>query len=142
MICKINEHKPYRAGKHSVFTSSENGCTHRGKNTSRCEVRQFKIDGEVFTTSETVSRCDYLLLNDDLNTSYYIELKGSDLSKAIEQIESTISMISPSIPEYKIFRRIVYRTGSHKIRESKVILWKKKYGTTAKISERTLEESI
>lgn len=113
MKYSINDYPPYRAGKHSVFTSSENGCTHCGKNTSQCMVRQFKIDGGVFTDG-TTPRCDYLLLNDDRHTSYYIELKGSDLPKAIEQLEHTISMISPSIPDYKVFRRIVYRTGSHK----------------------------
>ena len=141
MICRINEYQPYRAGKHSVFTSSENGCIHRGKNTSQCEVRQFQIDGGVFT-DETTPRCDYLLLNDDLRTSYYIELKGSDLPKAIEQIENTITMIRPSIPEYRVFRRIIYRTGSHRIRESKVVFWQKKHGNTAQIKERKLEEII
>lgn len=141
MKYSINDYPPYRAGKHSVFTSSENGCTHCGKNMSQCMVRQFKIDGGVFTDG-TTPRCDYLLLNDDRHTSYYIELKGSDLPKAIEQLEHTISMISPSIPDYKVFRRIVYRTGSHKIRESKVVLWQRKHGSSVQIKARKLEENI
>lgn len=141
MICKINEQIPYRAGENPIYISTENRCTHIGKNTSLCSVRQFKIDGGVFTDG-TTSRCDYLLLNDNLHTSYYIELKGLDLPKAIEQIENTISIIGPSIPEYKIFRRIIYRTGSHKIRESKVVLWLKKHINTAQIKERRLEENI
>ena len=141
MSVSIHDYTPYRAGKHAVFISSENGCTHQGKNTKRCEVRQFKIDGGVFTDG-TTPRCDYLLLNDDRHTSYYIELKGSDLPKAIEQLEHTISRIAPSIPEYTVFRRIVYRTGSHKIRESKVVLWQKKHGRSVQIKERKLEENI
>lgn len=141
MICQINAYTPYREGSHSEFTSSENGCEHRGKNIARCNVRQFKIDGGVFK-DETTPRCDYLLLNDDRTTSYYIELKGSDLPKAIEQLEHTISMIAPSIPDYTVFRRIVYRTGSHKIRESKVVLWQKKHGNSAQIKARKLVENI
>lgn len=141
MSVSINDYTPHRAGKHAVFTSSENGCIHQGNNTERCEVRQFKIDGGVLTNG-TTPRCDYLLLNDDRHTSYYIELKGSDLPKAIEQLEHTISRIAPSIPEYKVFRRIVYRTGSHKIRESKVVLWQKKHGSSVQIKARKLEENI
>lgn len=140
MSVDINSYKPYRAGTHSVFTSTENNCTHKGKNVSRCEVRQFKIDGDVFKDGDA-QRCDFLLLNDDKRTSYYIELKGSDLPKAINQIERTVAVISPSLPNYKIFRRIVYRTGTHRIHESKVVLWKKE-NRTALIRERLLEEDI
>lgn len=140
MSVNINSHKPYCEGKHSVFISKENNCTHRGKNASRCAVRQFKIDGDVFKDGDA-QRCDFLLLNDDKQTSYYIELKGSDLPKAINQIEHTIAIISPSLPNYKVFRRIVYRTGTHRIRESIVIQWRKK-NRTALIRERLLEEDI
>ena len=60
---------------------------HVGKNKNRHMIRQFKVDGEVVAAGDMSPRCDYLLLNDDAKTSYYIELKGSDLVKAIEQIE-------------------------------------------------------
>ena len=92
MPYNINDYKPFRTGQYPVFTSSENGCRHIGNNTKRQYVRHFKVDGEIFTgTVET--RCDYLLLNDDTKTAYYIELKGSDLSKAIRQIENTITLL-------------------------------------------------
>ena len=39
----------------------------------------------------------------------------------IEQIESTIREIHWSISEYIVFKRIVYKTGTHKIQESSVI---------------------
>ena len=122
----INGCRPYREGRHQTFTSSEKRCTHVGKNIDRNEVRQFKVDGEVLQAGDTDSRCDYLLLNDEKQSSYYIELKGSDLKKAIQQIEDTISMISPSIPTYTIFRRIIYRTGSHNVHDSEVTFWKGK----------------
>ena len=108
MRCNINDFTPYRAGQHSVFTSAENRCTHVGKNKNRHMIRQFKVDGDVVAAGDMSPRCDYLLLNDDAKTSYYIELKGSDLVKAIEQIETTVAMIAPSIPEYTVLRRIVF----------------------------------
>ena len=138
----INGCRPYREGRHQTFTSSEKRCTHVGKNIDRNEVRQFKVDGEVLQAGDTDSRCDYLLLNDEKQSSYYIELKGSDLKKAIQQIEDTISMISPSIPTYTIFRRIIYRTGSHNVHDSEVTFWKGKNKGPAIIKERMLEENI
>lgn len=141
MTIDINSCKPFRAGKHPEFHSSEKGCTHIGQNVHRHSVRQFKIDGGVVTGAD-FQKCDFLLLNDDAQTSYYIELKGSDLAKAIDQIENTVSMISASIPQYRIFRRIVYRTGSHSIKTSKVTLWQRKHGRLAQIKERMLQENI
>ena len=105
-------------------------------------IRQFKVDGEVVAAGDMSPRCDYLLLNDDAKTSYYIELKGSDLVKAIEQIETTVAMIAPSIPEYTVLRRIVFRTGTHGIQTRPVLSWKRKHGNTVVIKERLLEETI
>lgn len=144
MSCQININKcmPHREGTHQTFTSSENGCTHVGINVDRNVVRQFKVDGEVLQEGHADSRCDYILLNDDKKSSYYIELKGSDLKKAIQQIEDTINMIAPSIPTYMVFRRIIYRTGSHDVHDSKVTFWKGKNKGSVIIKSRMLEENI
>lgn len=139
MPYNINDYQPFRTGQYPVFTSSENGCRHIGNNTKRQYVRHFKVDGEIFTgTVET--RCDYLLLNDDTKTAYYIELKGSDLSKAIRQIENTIKLLSPSLPGYAVLRRIVYHTGSHNVHASEVLRWKARY--KAVVKERAYSENI
>lgn len=134
MSYDIKKYMPFREGEHSVFSSSENGCRHIGNNVNRQHIRHFKIDEEVFNGSSE-ERCDYLLLNDDAGTSYYIELKGSDLSKAIRQIENTIRLISSSLPGYKIFRRIVYRTSSHDVHSSDILRWKAKEKTVIKQRE-------
>lgn len=139
MAYNINDYTPFREGKHPVFSSSENGCRHIGNNVSRQYIRHFKVDGEVFSGSGE-ERCDYLLLNDEAKTSYYIELKGSDLSKAIRQIENTIKLIAPSLSGYAVFRRIIYHTGSHNVRASDVLRWKAK--RSAVIKEREYSENI
>ena len=128
MSYNIKDYTPFREGKHPVFSSSENGCRHIGNNVSRQYIRHFKIDGEVFRSSGE-ERCDYLLVNDDAKTSYYIELKGSDLSKAIRQIENQAG-----------FRRIIYHTGSHNVRASDVLRWKAKHKVV--IKEREYPENI
>lgn len=112
MPYNINDYQPFREGRHTVFTSPENGCKHIGKNVNKQYIRHFKVDGEVFN-GPGEERCDFLLINDESTpkTSYYIELKGSDLPKAIRQIENTIKLLSPSLPGYVVLRRIVYHTG-------------------------------
>ena len=137
----INNCVPYRAGTCSSFVSSENGCKHEAKNPDKKAIRQFKVDGEVFPKGHDPERCDWLLLDDTKGNAYYIELKGSDIPHAIEQIESTIREIHWSISEYIVFKRIVYKTGTHKIQESSVIKWKQR-NKNAIIKEKQLTENI
>ena len=137
----INNCVPYRAGTCSSFVSSENGCKHEAKTPDKKAIRQFKVDGEVFPKGHDPERCDWLLLDDTKGNAYYIELKGSDIPHAIEQIESTIREIHWSISEYIVFKRIVYKTGTHKIQESSVIKWKQR-NKNAIIKEKQLSENI
>ncbi len=138
----INTCKPYREGTHPRFISAENRCTHIGKNPSGHKVRQFKVDGEVFRKGTMPQRCDYLLLNDTARESYYIELKGSDIPKATQQIDDTVDLLCDSLPGYKIFRRIVYKSGTHKIDEDSVIKWKRRHKGSVCIKHERMEENI
>ena len=139
----INKCKPRREGRHSVFSATEEGCTYVGHNPEKKYVRQFLVDGDVFPRGEQPPRCDILLLNDTDSKSYYIELKGTDIPKAVRQIENTISMVSPSIKDYTVFCRIVvHKARTHKIKVPPVIAWQKKYGKHAIIHSIKLEENI
>jgi len=137
----INDYTPRRSGTYTEFVSSENGCKHIGRNISRHEIRQFKIDGEVIAKNADTARCDYLLLNDEAKRAYYIELKGSDLERAIQQIESTVQMFQPSLPDYTTYRRIIYFSGTTDIKGSAVQRWKAKHHT-AVIRRRLYSEAI
>jgi hypothetical protein len=53
-------------------------------------VVKIHIDDEVITDSEG-KRCDYLLLCGEKERAVFIELKGRDLKKAIEQLSATIN---------------------------------------------------
>lgn len=137
----INDFTPHRAGTYTEFVSSENGCKHIGRNVSGHEIRQFKIDGEVITKNADTARCDYLLLNDEAKRAYYIELKGSDLEKAIQQIEATVRMLQDSLTGYATYKRIIYFSGTTDIKGSAVQRWKAKH-PTAIIRHRLYSESI
>ena len=137
----INDYTPCRSGTYAEFVSSENGCKHIGRNVSGHKIRQFKIDGEVIAKNADTIRCDYLLLNDEAKRAYYIELKGSDLEKAIQQIEATVRMLQDSLTGYATYRRIIYFSGTTDIRGSAVQRWKAKHHT-AVIRRRLYSEAI
>ena len=137
----INDYTPCRSGTYAEFVSSENGCKHIGRNVSGHEIRQFKIDGEVIAKNADTARCDYLLLNDEAKRAYYIELKGSDLEKAIQQIEATVQMFQTSLPGYTTYKRIIYFSGTTDIKGSAVQRWKAKH-PTAIIRRRLYSEAI
>lgn len=96
-MTNINEYTPFRKGTYPTFSCSENKCTYLGNNPERKEIRQFQIDGGVFPKGTTPARCDWLFLNDTDLAVYYVELKGSDIPRAIAQIQSTENEIHPSV---------------------------------------------
>lgn len=123
------ELKPCLEGRHRQFVSSENHCKHIGDNSKEKYIRQIKVDGDVFPPGKQPKRCDYLLLNDTDKVAYYIELKGSDIRTAIEQIDNTVSLIAPIIKDYTvIFRRIIlHKVRPHEIQDNHVTKWKRRH---------------
>lgn len=77
---------------------------HKGNNPDRAYVTHYKIDGIVIKSGR---RCDYLLLNEESHIAYLIELKGSDLVKAAEQLEATELTLKHELSDYKVQYRIV-----------------------------------
>lgn len=88
------------------IVSKDKGNTqyHKGYNSRKEYVTHYKIDGIVIKTG---SRCDYLLINEDAMAAYLIELKGSDLVKAAEQIEATEKILKQELSGYSLQYRIV-----------------------------------
>lgn len=139
----INNYSPSQEGTYPIFVSEENNCKHIANNIHRAKIRKYKIDGDVFKRSDTsVERCDYLLLNDAAKTSYYIELKGTDILKASRQIDNTVSIFSDSLPDYVIFPRIIFMSGTHQVNGSKIIKWKKKHKGLAVVTRLQYSENI
>lgn len=138
----INLYEAKRSGKDPRFCSEEKGCVHLGINSDKNWCRHFRVDGGVYPRGQAEKRCDFLLLNDDKKDAYFIELKGSDLNQAISQVENTVEDIRRSISEYRILRRIIYKSGTHDIRSSSVTKWKSKYKGSAVVKQKRMEEKI
>ena len=77
---------------------------HKGIDKSKMYVTHYKLDGEIIKNG---SRCDYLLINEEKHIAYLIELKGSDLIKAVQQLETTEKTLRQELSEYSLQYRIV-----------------------------------
>ena len=69
------------------------------RNAGRSRVRRIRIDGCVLKDEPA---CDYLLIN-SCDEERYIELKGSDVRRAFEQIENTIIRVGVNTLERKLY---------------------------------------
>ncbi|MGI0493183.1 hypothetical protein ACN4EG_15475 [Alkalinema pantanalense CENA528] len=72
-------------------------------NTAQVEILKIKVDGCVVCDSKTL-RCDFALLP-DREVEIYVELKGNDVAHAVEQLKSTIGLISE---DPKRFRKLCF----------------------------------
>jgi hypothetical protein len=74
------------------------------KNPNQRNLELISVDECCFSGSA----CDFLMLVED-KAVYLIELKGSDVEKAIKQIESTLNTLSDKLKHKTIYVRIVPR---------------------------------
>ena len=74
--------------KKIISRDTKSRCEHRAHNPERNLVRHYQIDGGVIV-DKAVQKCDFLLLNDDKKNAYLIELKGTHILKALQQLEET-----------------------------------------------------
>lgn len=68
-------------------------------NPNQHQILKIKVDGCVLKDNETL-RCDYALVP-SIDVEIYVELKGSDISHAVKQVESTIQLLSDNIKKIK-----------------------------------------
>ena len=74
------------------------------KNQSSDRLSKYRVDNCLIILG---LRCDYLLLNCDKRQSFFVELKGSDLISAVDQIDKTIDTLRDSLSGFSIHGRIV-----------------------------------
>lgn len=78
---------------------------HRALNMDACLVTQYRIDGDVIRDASIC--CDFLVMNDDRRDAYLIELKGSDIDHALDQLEATAARFQTELREYRVRYRLV-----------------------------------
>jgi hypothetical protein len=90
------------------------------QNDSQDILSKYKVDGCLIDDED--SKCDFLLLNCSKGISYFVELKGSDLIKAVEQIDHSINILHKDFKEYSVEARIVLtRVNTTDLKSSKLI---------------------
>lgn len=114
---ELSDYKSLCSERQSVIVSKENGRQHIAKNKDRNQVRQYQIDGVILKRQ---TACDYLVLNDDKKTAYFIELKGTDIIHAGEQLEAGANALKGQLSGYRPhFRIVATKIGTHKIHDSR-----------------------
>lgn len=120
-------------------------------NTQKKTIVSYKMDGGIVymdvAVPEQTARCDYLyVINGEKPTVVLTELKGVDVRKAMNQINSTLDLFDSFFRKCsKIYGRIVVSSSIPKIRATPehVKLQKKlkdSYGGNLKIGELKMEE--
>lgn len=93
-------------------------------------VRQYQIDGNIIGAN-TEEKCDFIVFNDEKRYAYLIELKGSDIDKAVNQLKNTANILESDLSGYHVFYRIIYSgKGTTRINERKLNNWKRSLGKT------------
>lgn len=74
----------------SRFTVQENRRTFSiNKNVCEVDLEKIKVDGFLIN-STAIKKCDYLYIYNKSNTYIFVELKGSDIKHALDQLKSVI----------------------------------------------------
>jgi hypothetical protein len=82
----------------------EKGKEYKALNPKRRRMLRYRIDGTIIDVGRC---CDFAMGLPQLDTVYFIELKGTDLKEAASQILATVTALEPKIHDYIIHGRIV-----------------------------------
>ena len=80
----------------SLIVFSENKSKITFENPDHNTYRAIQVDGCVFSDADG-HKCDNLLESEEYADQYFVELKGSDSSKAVEQLKETIDKMPPRL---------------------------------------------
>lgn len=125
-----------------VITSKDdrNPQKHIGHNKKTSFVTHYRIDGVII---EDGQKCDFLLINEEDAVAYLIELKGSDLTKAAEQLEETEKKLSKILAKYDIKYRIVAKKcRTQEIESSKFRKYRARWKGKLLYKSMVIEENI
>ncbi|MDR0610987.1 MAG: hypothetical protein LBG58_12815 [Planctomycetaceae bacterium] len=90
-----------------TIVCKERNSEYRYHNRLQKHVAKIKIDGGLISNDQ--ERCDWLLINWDDGILFFIELKGSDLWKAVSQIQTTIDTVKTNMLQQFSFKNINVR---------------------------------
>lgn len=107
-------------------------------NNSLDELSKYIVDGCLI--DDDGAKCDFLLLNCNKEISYFIELKGSDLIRAVEQIDRSIDILHKDFKSFSVEARIVLtRVNTTDLKSAKLIRLESKL---RKLNGKLIKKSI
>lgn len=111
-------------------------------NPTRINIYKYKIDGDILTEKDG-EKCDYIVEVDTRSkpTAFVIEFKGSDLEKAISQIDTTIKRFNLTRTHSVQPRIIIHKARTQQVNGSTYRDFKKRYPNVI-VKEKLLEETI
>lgn len=95
---KVNDNKFIAKGKKTEFILISQ---------SNKSVDMFVIDDCVLKHKATEEKCDYLFRMTEDKIACFVECKGSDVLKAVTQINSTINILISELLDYTLKARII-----------------------------------
>lgn len=102
------------------FTDSSSRTEYVYQNSSLDTLSKYRVDGCLIR--DNGPKCDYLLLNNTKNILYFVELKGSNLIKAVEQIDRSIDILHKDFKECSVEARIILtRVNTIDLKSTKLI---------------------
>lgn len=113
--------------KEVVCTDKKSKCQYRYINRSQDVLSVYKVDDCLIKESE-IKKCDYLLLNCTKKYAIFIELKGSDIKVAIQQIMNTMERLKINFlnTEFQFHARIVLtKVRTPDVRDTALVTFKK-----------------
>lgn len=112
--------------RNPIINAQENKSKYSLLNPQRREICKIQLDACVFKDAKR-QRCDYLFLSCETSTAFFVELKGSDLLHAIDQIEKSIDQLAGTITDAKTNARVVLsKAQTPDMRTPKYLKFKKK----------------
>lgn len=90
-----------------IFVAPGAKTEYRVSNENRKVISKYIVDDCLLKIRKRGEKCDYLFTIDVLNAAYFIECKGSDVVKAVKQIQSSINMLAGEVAGYVLKGRIV-----------------------------------
>jgi hypothetical protein len=125
------------SGKKKDCPVIQKGKTFRIINEKGFDIQVYEVD-PCLINDKNQQKCDYLLLaeKDSDRRAYFVELKGTSLTDAINQLHNSINILYKLLHEHKIFARIVGKrvTPYIKSRQAKLDEKLKRFGGNLIIS--------
>jgi len=142
MLPESHNHSLFFSDNRSIIALEQKRKSYIGINSNKKKFFCY-IPDKMYSNKEEA--CDYLLLNQNDKLAYFIELKGSDVLKAVDQISNSLDLYFKHINGFEINARIVSRSNVTDLKYSKFTELNeriKKLGGTLKKQNNKLEENI